>query len=141
MRIAAALALLVCVACGTPSRGAESPTGELTAPGPAAASAASDSAFVAALRARLAAATAAGEFSGAVLVARDGRTLFEGAYGLADRERRVPNTPLTQFRVGSMYKMLTAVARCSSCRPGRCASTRRSAPTSRTTRTRRWRRR
>jgi CubicO group peptidase (beta-lactamase class C family) len=45
-----------------------------------------------------------------VLVARDGRTLFEGAYGLADRERRVPNTPLTQFRVGSMYKMVTAVA-------------------------------
>ena len=45
-----------------------------------------------------------------LLVARDGRTLFEGAYGLADRERRVPNTPLTQFRVGSMNKMVTAVA-------------------------------
>ena len=70
----------------------------------------SDSALVAALRARLGAATEAGEFSGAVLVARDGRTLFEGAYGLADRERGVPNTPLTQFRVGSMNKMLTAVA-------------------------------
>jgi CubicO group peptidase (beta-lactamase class C family) len=65
---------------------------------------------VAALRARLAAATEAGEFAGAVLVARDGRTLFEGAYGLADRERGVPNTPQTQFRVGSMYKMVTAVA-------------------------------
>ena len=101
--IVAALTLLACVACGTPPR-------ELTTPGPDAATAAADSAFVTALRARLEAAAPAGEFSGAVLVARDGRTLFEGAYGLADRERRVPNTPLTQFRVGSMNKMLTAVA-------------------------------
>ena len=100
MRIVAALSLLVCVACG-----ADEPT-----PPGAAVRAADDSAFVAALRARLEAATEAGEFSGAVLVARDGRTLFEGAYGLADRERSIPNTPLTQFRVGSMNKMLTAVA-------------------------------
>lgn len=97
--IVAALALLACVACGEP-----------TVAGPAATRTDADSAFVATLRARLEAATAAGEFSGAVLVARDGRTLFEGAYGLADRERGVPNTPLTQFRVGSMNKMLTAVA-------------------------------
>jgi CubicO group peptidase (beta-lactamase class C family) len=99
--IVAALALLVSIACGA---------GEPNAPGAAATQAARDSAFVAALRARLDAATKADEFSGAVLVARDGRTLFEGAYGFADRERRVPNTPLTQFRAGSMYKMLTAVA-------------------------------
>ena len=97
--IMAALNLLVCAACGGP-----------TGSGPPASQADADSAFVAALRARLEAATAAGEFSGAVLVARDGRTLFEGAYGLADRERGIPNTPLTQFRVGSMNKMLTAVA-------------------------------
>ncbi len=97
--ILAAVALLVCVACGGP-----------TVPGPPATRADADSAFVAALRARLQAATEAGQFSGAVLVARDGQTLFEGAYGLADRERGVPNTPLTQFRVGSMYKMVTAVA-------------------------------
>jgi D-alanyl-D-alanine carboxypeptidase len=69
-----------------------------------------DSVFVAELRAHLEAATAAGAFSGAVLVTRGGQTLFEGAYGLADRERGVPNTPLTQFRMGSMDKMLTAVA-------------------------------
>ncbi|HST59337.1 MAG TPA: serine hydrolase domain-containing protein [Longimicrobium sp.] len=97
--IVAALTLLACVACREP-----------TVPGPPATRADADSAFVATLRARLEAATAAGEFSGAVLVARDGRTLFEGAYGFADRERGVPNTPLTQFRVGSMNKMLTAVA-------------------------------
>jgi CubicO group peptidase (beta-lactamase class C family) len=96
-RLAALLALPVCVACGA---------GESTAPEAASA----DSAFVTTLRARLDAAAQAGEFSGAVLVARDGVTLFEGAYGLADRERQIPNTPLTQFRVGSMNKMLTAVA-------------------------------
>jgi CubicO group peptidase (beta-lactamase class C family) len=101
-RIVAVLTLLVCVACGTPP-------GEITEPGPDAA-AARDSAFVAALRAQLTADTEAGKFSGAVLVTRDGRTLFEGAYGFADRERGVPNTPQTQFRAGSMYKMLTAVA-------------------------------
>ncbi|HEY0155337.1 MAG TPA: serine hydrolase domain-containing protein [Longimicrobium sp.] len=101
MRIVAAVTLLASVACGA---------GEATTPKPATTQAAADSAFVAALRAHLDAATQAGQFSGAVLVARDGSTLFEGAYGLADRERNVPNTPLTQFRVGSMNKMLTAVA-------------------------------
>ena len=100
-RIVAALTLLACVACGA---------GEPTEPGPDAAAAARDSAFVAALRAKLTADTEAGQFSGAVLVTRNGKTVFEGAYGLADREGRVPNTPLTQFRVGSMNKMLTAVA-------------------------------
>lgn len=69
-----------------------------------------DSAFVAALHARLEADTKADLFSGAVLVTRDGQTLFERAYGRADREKGILNTPLTQFRVGSMNKMLTAVA-------------------------------
>ena len=50
------------------------------------------------------------EFSGAVLLAKDGRVLFSRAYGLADRNRRTPNTIRTRFRIGSMNKMLTAVA-------------------------------
>jgi len=49
-------------------------------------------------------------FSGAVLVARHGRVLFSHAYGLADREHRIPNTVRTRFRIGSMNKMFTAVA-------------------------------
>jgi CubicO group peptidase (beta-lactamase class C family) len=49
-------------------------------------------------------------FSGAVLIARDGTTVFEQAYGLADRERGVPNKISTRFRIGSMNKMFTAVA-------------------------------
>ena len=100
-RIVAALTLLACVACA----------GESTAPKEEVdATAAADSAFVAALRAKLTTDVAAGTFSGAVLVTRDGKTLFEGAYGLADREKNIPNTPQTQFRAGSMYKMMTAVA-------------------------------
>ncbi|HEX8393798.1 MAG TPA: serine hydrolase domain-containing protein [Longimicrobium sp.] len=99
--LAAAALLLACAACNK-----DAPTGGGAAGGQAAA----DSAFVGALRAQLQSATVAGQFSGAVLVTRNGRTLFEGAYGLADRERNVPNTPLTQFRVGSMNKMMTGVA-------------------------------
>ena len=53
---------------------------------------------------------AADEFTGTVLVAKDGKPVFEGAYGFAEREGKVPNTPATRFRFGSMGKMFTAVA-------------------------------
>jgi D-alanyl-D-alanine carboxypeptidase len=53
---------------------------------------------------------AADQFSGAVLIAKNGRLIFRQAYGLADRERRIPNTVNTRFRIGSMNKMFTAVA-------------------------------
>ena len=69
-----------------------------------------EAAFVAALDERLEDATAANTFAGAVLIVRDGRTVFESAYGLADRAEATPNSLLTKFRVGSMNKMLTAVA-------------------------------
>lgn len=104
MRIPAILTLLACVACN----GASEPTPPVTIP--VETQATRDSAFAAVVRAQLEAAANAEQFSGAVLVTRDGQTLFEGAYGLADREKNVPNTLSTQFRVGSMNKMLTAVA-------------------------------
>jgi D-alanyl-D-alanine carboxypeptidase len=69
-----------------------------------------EEAFAVALHTHLQATTAANTFAGAVLVVRDGRTVFEGAYGLADRGEGIANAPLTRFRVGSMNKMLTAVA-------------------------------
>jgi D-alanyl-D-alanine carboxypeptidase len=50
------------------------------------------------------------DFSGAMLVAKNGRVLFSHAYGLADRKRRIANTIRTRFRIGSMNKMFTAVA-------------------------------
>lgn len=69
-----------------------------------------DSLFVSLLRAQLDAAKASGQFWGTVLVERNGKTLFDGAYGFADRDLGINNTLLTKFRVGSMNKMLTAVA-------------------------------
>jgi D-alanyl-D-alanine carboxypeptidase len=52
----------------------------------------------------------ADRFSGAVLVARRGQQIFLGAYGCADRERTIPNTVDTKFRIGSINKVFTAVA-------------------------------
>lgn len=60
--------------------------------------------------ARAAAEAAADRFSGALLIARDGNVVLEKAWGLADRESKVPNTVNTRFRIGSMNKMFTAVA-------------------------------
>ena len=109
MRTAVLVTFLVGMACGA-QRAPDQPADRSAAPPAPLAAAASDSALVAALRAKLDEDAAAGAFAGAVLVARDGRTLFEGAYGLADRERRVPNSTATRFRIGSMNKMFTAVA-------------------------------
>jgi len=66
--------------------------------------------LIAALKAELEKAAAAGRFSGAVLLARNGKPVFEQAYGLADREHNVPNRLDTRFRIGSMNKMFTATA-------------------------------
>ncbi len=63
----------------------------------------------------------ADRFSGAALVAKDGSVLFAGAYGQADRERRIPNTIETRFRIGSMNKMFTAVATLQLVEAGRLA--------------------
>ncbi len=69
-----------------------------------------DAQRIAQVRTRLSDAVAEGRFSGAVLVAKDGKPIFAQAYGLADRERHIPNTLETQFNIGSMNKMFTAVA-------------------------------
>src|ERR1051325_7154746 len=69
---------------------------------------------IAALRAKLEADANADRFAGTALVARlengQPRVLFQGAYGLADREKAVPNVIDTRFRIGSMNKMFTATA-------------------------------
>jgi len=50
-----------------------------------------------------------GEFSGVVLLARDGKILFARGYGMANLEHDVPNTVDTKFRLGSVTKQFTAV--------------------------------
>jgi D-alanyl-D-alanine carboxypeptidase len=69
-----------------------------------------DSELIAAVHNKLDAETGADKFSGAVLVAHHGKPIFAEAYGLADRERHLPNTLHTIFSLASMNKMFTAVA-------------------------------
>jgi CubicO group peptidase (beta-lactamase class C family) len=56
------------------------------------------------------AAVAVDHFSGSVLVAKGGETLFSGGFGLANAEHQVANTPRTKFRLGSITKQFTAMA-------------------------------
>lgn len=53
---------------------------------------------------------ASGRFSGTVMVAKNGKAIFAGAYGLSDRAKNIPNQIDTRFRNGSMNKMFTATA-------------------------------
>jgi D-alanyl-D-alanine carboxypeptidase len=64
----------------------------------------------AAISARIDELTALDQFSGAVLVGRGGKVLFQMAAGLSHRESKTANTVETQFRNGSMNKMFTATA-------------------------------
>ena len=50
------------------------------------------------------------EFSGAVLVAKNDKIIYEKAFGLANKEWNVPNTLQTKFRIGSLTKQFTAAA-------------------------------
>lgn len=67
-------------------------------------------ALTAALDAYLATLAADDVLSGVVLVAKDGKPIFERAYGLADRGNRVPNTTATRFNLGSINKTFTQAA-------------------------------
>lgn len=49
-------------------------------------------------------------FSGAVLVAHDGKPVFRQSYGMANHEFNIPNTPTMKFRVGSVGKQFTSAA-------------------------------
>lgn len=52
-----------------------------------------------------------GESSGiAVLLARDGKILFQHGFGTADLEHKVPVSAATKFRIGSVTKQFTAAA-------------------------------
>jgi CubicO group peptidase (beta-lactamase class C family) len=49
-------------------------------------------------------------FSGAALVALGDEIIFNKGYGMADKEKRIPNTAATAFSTGSITKQFTAAA-------------------------------
>jgi CubicO group peptidase (beta-lactamase class C family) len=59
--------------------------------------------------ARIDEAARSGEFSGVVLIARDGEVVLEKAIGLARRASETPNTPNMRFNIGSITKVFTRV--------------------------------
>jgi CubicO group peptidase (beta-lactamase class C family) len=48
------------------------------------------------------------QFSGTALVAKDGKVILAKGYGMADREKAIPNTVDTRFQIGSVTKLFTA---------------------------------
>lgn len=48
-------------------------------------------------------------FDGAVLVAENGKVIYKGAFGMANREWNIPNTTDTKFMIGSVSKPITAI--------------------------------
>jgi CubicO group peptidase (beta-lactamase class C family) len=69
-----------------------------------------ESDVAAALRARLDSLSRADVFSGAALIVHGHRVLLRDAWGLASREKRIPNRPDTKFNLGSINKIFTRVA-------------------------------
>jgi CubicO group peptidase (beta-lactamase class C family) len=51
-----------------------------------------------------------GRFNGTVLLARNGKVVFEKGYGMANFEWDIPNAPSTKFRLGSITKQFTSMA-------------------------------
>ena len=49
-------------------------------------------------------------FMGAVLVAKNNTIILNRGYGSADLEWKIPNSPTTKFRIGSITKQFTAVS-------------------------------
>src|ERR1700720_711998 len=52
----------------------------------------------------------AGQFSGVAVLARNGVPVFRRAYGMANRERSIPNNLETAFNLGSINKIFTQIA-------------------------------
>jgi CubicO group peptidase (beta-lactamase class C family) len=70
----------------------------------------SDDELARALDSHLARLAAEDTLSGAVLVAKNGRPIFQKAYGFADRGNRILNTTGTRFNLGSINKTFTQIA-------------------------------
>ena len=69
-----------------------------------------DAAIAQALDAYFTQLTAADTFSGNVVVAKDGKAVFEKSYGYADRANKLANNSATRFNLGSINKTFTQAA-------------------------------
>ena len=49
------------------------------------------------------------DFQGTILIQKENRTIYEGSFGLADRENNTLNTSDTKFRIASITKLFTSV--------------------------------
>ncbi len=72
--------------------------------------AASDDQLAGLVREHVAAMNGPDAFSGAILIAHNGKIVLDQAWGRADEVNHIGNTVDTQFCIGSMNKMFTAVA-------------------------------
>jgi D-alanyl-D-alanine carboxypeptidase len=72
--------------------------------------AASDDKLADRVREHVAAMNGPEAFSGAILIAHNGKIVLDRAWGMADETNHTSNTVDTQFCIGSMNKMFTAVA-------------------------------
>ena len=49
------------------------------------------------------------QFNGSALVVEKGHVIYRGAFGMANMEWGIPNTPETRFRLGSITKQFTSM--------------------------------
>ena len=101
MAAVAGAVLSGCLGASPPFAGAPSQAPGRAAPAPGVLDAAFD--------AYMNAAAEHAQFSGTVLVARDGVPLFRRSYGLASQELGVPNTDETTYQLQSITKPFTAI--------------------------------
>src|SRR5260370_6651946 len=86
-----------------PSANAARPESNARLPG-------TESELIAALEQHLKELVKADEFAGTVVLAKNGKPIFQKAYGLASKEYNVPNQIDTRFNLGSINKVFTQIA-------------------------------
>jgi D-alanyl-D-alanine carboxypeptidase len=69
-----------------------------------------DADLISAVHSKVDSLAASDQFSGTALIARNRKILLQQAWGLANRKTNSPNTLDTEFCLGSMNKMFTAIA-------------------------------
>ena len=97
--------LLGIAACGERSV----PANAVTTTGVSLATAPSNNAMAGELARLMAFYEETGQFGGAILVAQDGKIIYNDAFGWANLEWRIPNALDTRFRIASITKEFTAV--------------------------------